>query len=237
MQDATLLMALVTGLYLYDSALLLYRNEGILRPDSNGNWAVQFGFDDTRILGKDIYIPNPFLPHRPLFRLSWAFAGAAGEAGENWAADREAFAALAPMVWGVAIALFVCLPLGFFTPLADKMLVSGIVLLYLSIFAALLWVWLHRQVLHVSEKRFAGIAFECVVCPPFALNLIRGISLKIPVGEDLVHASRRLQNPGEWRATCDRFLKRLDEEMEGEELDSDRMKAMQAHRRTLIERM
>ena len=231
--DEVILMLAIAGLYLYDSTLLLYCNEGILVPKGKDDWAVRFGFDDARILGKDVFVPNIFLPHRPLFRLSWAFEGGAAEGTADWAARRNALGPLAPLVWGMALALFVCLPLGFFTTLADRMLIAGILLLYVNIGAALLWRWLHRAMLGLTGKQFAALAFESLVCSPFALNLVRNVSLKMPVTEDLAHAARRLQKADGWNTTRATLVARLDEAIEGEDDDTPRMLALREHRRSL----
>src|SRR5258706_16411317 len=102
-QDGALLMAVVIGLYLYDSTLLLYCNEGVLTPRGKADWSVGFGSDHARILGKEVFIPNPFLPHRPLFRLSWRWEGNSSEEEENWTAHKTSLGPMAPMVWGMAV--------------------------------------------------------------------------------------------------------------------------------------
>jgi len=58
----------------------------------------------------------------------------------------------------------------------------------------------------------------------------------IPVREDLVSAARRLQGPDDWRSTRMEMIARLNEELEGEEDDSERALALMEHRRNLSER-
>ena len=52
LSDELLLMLLIVGLYLYDSGLLLFCNEGILVPVAKG-WKIQFGFREPRISPND----------------------------------------------------------------------------------------------------------------------------------------------------------------------------------------
>ncbi|MBI4988462.1 MAG: hypothetical protein HZC23_06520 [Rhodocyclales bacterium] len=226
-------MAAAIGLYVYDSALLLRGNEGILFPRRSNGWGVSFGSRNFQIMGKEPFLPNPFLPHRPLFRLSWKFEGA--PLSEACDPPRGAFMALAPWVWIMAISLFVLFPLGFFSRLGDRMLLMGIGSLYLSILVALVLLWHKREQLSISHRRFAALAFESLICPPFALNMIRHVSVSIPVAEDLVIAARRLQKPSHWHATCAGCLARLDSEIECEEEGTERMCLLQAHRRRLHE--
>ena len=230
-------MAFVIGLYLYDSTLLLYANEGILTLAGNSKWSVTFGSRSYQILGKDVFIPNPFLPHRPMFRLSWSFEGKAPKGDERWLDHVSAIRPLMPLVWCMAVALFVLLPLGFSTTLGDRMLLAAITLLYSCIIAALGWIWFKRPAFKLSGKRFAILAFEVLVCSPFALNLIRKVSLELPVGEDLVQAGARLMDQQKWDATRAVLVDRLDEVIESEEEGSERMKALVEHRGKLTEQL
>jgi len=235
LQDAVLLMGLVVGLYLYDSALLLHRNEGILVAARRGRWSVGLGFRDLQLAGKHVFIPNPFCPHRSLFRLSWQFEDASADAAESWEAHRDATRPLAPFIWTMALALFVLLPLGFFTRLGDYVLIAALTLLYLGIIAALTWVWRNRLRFDLNAPQFTALAFESLVCSPLALNLARKLCARVPVREDLVSAARRLQSADEWQATRSRLLERLDEAIEAEEEGSPRMANLTDRRRRLLE--
>jgi len=237
LQDAIMLMGLIAALYVGDSALLLYRNEGVLTPARRERWLVHLGFRDFRLAGKHVFIPNPLLPHRPLFRLSWRLEGSPADTLESWDAHREAVRPLAPFIWAIAAAFFVLLPLGFFTRLGDPALVAALVLLYIGIIAALTWVWRHRLRFALDGKQFAALAFESLVCSPLALNLTRKLCARIPLKEDLVSASRRLLSAGEWQSTRPKLLERLDEAIEIEEEGSPRMAELTEHRRRLSERV
>ena len=228
-------MMLIVSLYLYDSLVLLYCNEGILIP-AGRKWKIQFGLREPRILGKELYLPAPHIPHRPLFRLTWQFEGDTRPAKtEDWEAIRDAPWALVLPVWSMAAALFVLLPLGFFTTLGHGMLLAAISLLYVSIAAALGYLWRHRSDLRLTGRQVAKFAFEYLICPPFALNVIRTISAGRKFGEDLVSAARRTQDAGQWAATRDQLLRRLDEEIELEEAGSQRGAGMRTHRLQLME--
>jgi len=229
-QDEVLLMILVVALYLYDSMMLLYCNEGVLVPMRKG-WAVRFGFHEPRIRGKELFIPPLWLLHRPMFRLSWPFEGGQAEAtAEDWQARRKVPLPMIALVWLMAVALFVMLPLGFFTRFSHAMLLAAIVLLYLSIVALLIYIGLHRTGLNLTGKQVGKYAFEFLTCPPFALNAIQAISLSQPIGEDLIIAARRLQDPARWTETRQQLVLRLDEEIEIEDEASERMARLQAHR-------
>lgn len=226
-------MVVVICLYLYDSAQLLYCNEAVLIPTGKSDWIVGFGSENLSVIGKELYIPNPFQIHRPLFRLSWKFESS-DEVFEPWEPPRGIFFPLVPLVWNMAIALFIFFPLGFFTRLGDLILLPALVLLFSSILVALTWIWFHRTDFHLSEKRFAGLAFESLICPPFALNLLRHVAMTMPVREDLVSAARRLQNTSDWVQTRSQLIVRLANEIECEDTDSERYSLLQERRRKLV---
>lgn len=232
LQAELALMAAAAGLYLCDSALLLYFDEGILAPAGRGRWRVLFASDKFRLMGRGLFLPNPLLPHRPVFRLGWRFPSPGRAVDAQWPARRALFRPLAPAVWAMSLALFVVLPLGLFR-LGEPALLAAVVMLYASIAAALVWTGLNRGRLGVPARRFAVLAFESLVCPPFALNLVRRLSSAMPIGEDLVRAARALQAPHDWDASRLEFIARLDEEIDCEEEGSLRLPVLMQSRREL----
>lgn len=220
-------MLAAAGLYLYDSALLLYGDEGIVAATGRKGWAVRFG-SGIQIRGRNLFIPSPLLPHRPIFRLAWkAHAGAAG-ADRSWTERRALFEPLAPLVWGMAASIFVLLPLGLFSRLGGAMVLAAITLLYLNIIALLGWVALKRARFGLTGARLARLAFDALICSPFALNLVRKLSAELPVDEDLVDAARRLQKAEEWEASRRQIIARIDEELDFADAESARASALKA---------
>lgn len=229
----SVLMACAVGLYLVDSALLLYFNEGVVSPKGRDGWIVRFG-STLRLRGRELFIPSPLAPHRPLFRLAWNPEG--GGAGDpTWTSRRAALSPLAPLVWGMALAVFVLLPLGLFTRLGDAMLLAAVALLYLSIVAALGWLALARRRLGIAGKRLTALAFEALVCSPLAINLVRKVSAEMPANEDLVAAARRLQAPQDWDRARRQFISRIEEELDAEDESSARASLLRKRRQDLLQ--
>ncbi len=226
------LMALVIGLYFYDSALLLYANEGVLTPQGRDGWAVKLG-STLRLAGRELFVPSPLTLHRPLFRLAWSFEPTA-HADRAWTSRRDAFRPIAPLMGGMALAAFVLLPLGLFSRLGDRMVLAAIGVLYVNIVAAIGWLVVRRTALRIAPARLARLALEALVCAPFALNLVRKLSLEMPIGEDLIEAARRLQKGEDWRASRARFAARLEEELLEAGEDSPRAAALMKYRESLL---
>ncbi len=221
------------GFYLYDSSSRVYFNEGFLIPQARKDWKVTFGSSWFRFGGKDIYLPNPLEFFRPHFRLTWALEGSRPE--RAWTPLQYPFSSLVPWLVLIALALFVLLPLGFFTRFSEPMLIAALAVLYPSIFIALIVLWRKRAAFALSPARFAALAFESLICPPLALNLIRHVSARLPLSADLLQSARRLQSPARWNKSRAEFLVRIEEEMQSEALDSPRYCLLEKARQALQE--
>jgi hypothetical protein len=152
-----------------------------------------------------------------------------------WEARRDLFKPLAPLVWAMACALFVLLPLGFFSVLGERVLLLALAVLYLGIAGALCWLGRKRTQLGFSRSRLAVLAFELLVCPPFAVNVIRRVAAEMPLGSDLMSAARQLQDPAGWSATREQLIARLEEQIDAEDENSERAAALKDSRRKLMQ--
>ena len=228
-------MLVAIGLYLYDSALLLHINEGVVTPRRGGGWRVRFGSRQVSFRGKELYMPSPFLPHRPGFRLLWDLPARSMEARSVWQARRDLFKPLVPLVWAMALALFVLLPLGLFSVLGDWILLVALITLYLGIAVALLWLATRRRQLGLSPRQLGILVFELLACPPFAVNVIRRVSVEMPLEADLMSVARQLQAAADWNETRGEFIARLDEQIDAEDEDSERSVLLRNSRQKLLE--
>lgn len=228
-----LLMTVAVGIYLFDAALLLYRNEAVLFPAGAGKFSVAFSPGWGQLFGKTVYLPNPFLPHKPLYRLSWhaRIVSASLSTGQpGWEESYQNLSTLAPFIWAMFIALFVLLPVGLFTHFGHIVLFVAVVALYLNALVILVLLFRERHKLRMTGKRFATIVFESLVCIPCALNLIRKISLAVPVREDLLEAGKRLLSPEDFRLMLETVTAQVTEEMDMEDEQSDRHQELEAYR-------
>jgi hypothetical protein len=232
LSSEVLLMAALVGLYLFDSAQLLYTNEGLFSPSGKSGWTLVLGSDNLRVSGKDIVLPNPLLMHRPLYKYSWSFESAVPDSDEI--PPRMDFLPMLPMLWSMALALFVCMPLGFFTALGDRVLLLGVILFYGNALLAMFWLTTNRKRFALSGKKLAALAFESLICPPFALNLVRHVSLSIPLKGDLVEIGHRLLGSDQWNSVRRSLLERLNDDIDGEVHEPERLARLQARREHLL---
>ncbi len=224
----------MVGLYLYDSAMLLASNEALLSPARKGKWRASFGADHFHIRGKEPFLPNPLLPHRPLYRFFWNTEGLVGPSQPWTPPSGNRYAILIPFIWAMLASLFVLIPLGLFSPLGDLAVAIGILLFYANALMALALVWFNREGYGINGKRFAGLAFESLTCPPFALNLVRHLSLGLRPRTDFLSVAGQYLSGIEYDATLAKAIFRIESELDWEGEDTPRGMALNAHRQYLI---
>jgi len=227
------LLALAVLFYLYDSSVLLYSNEAVLTADAAGRWSATMGWTGFVIAGRSLCMLNPFTPQRPAFRLSWDFDGLERE-GQTiaWALRAQEFKILAPTTLISWAALFVLLPLGMFTALGAYAVVPALVLLYGSTLLALFHLRRKRTVLF-GGRRFLGLAFECLACPPFAVNIVRRTTLAEKIAEPVPLAAVRLLDAEGWAALRDKCLSRVDDAMQRAADDPEECRLLEAQKQRL----
>jgi hypothetical protein len=185
--------------------------------------------------GKEPFVPNPLLPHRPAFPLRWQQQLApATPAAQRWTPPPFGpYKVLAPLVWLMALALFGLIPAGLFSRYGNLAVAAGILLFYATALLALAYVWFKRGALKLTGRQVGALAFESLTCPPFALNLVRHISWRAAPTEELVSAARRLLRKDDWAATLPTVIKRIDNAIAWENEGTPRAQALAEYQASL----
>ncbi len=186
-----LLVIGVAGFYLFDSAMLLYTNE-LVFVENNGKWIFSSPQKNAQILKKFLYLPNPFRPDKHIFSLYWS-ASEPIKTKTDKGDIQKLFLALKPlryMTCFLLVLLFFGLPLLVFILGTGAMLLLLIEAIYLTILLMLIHVYLFKDMLKLSDKTFAKLAFDSLICAPFALNLLRKITLQHSLGDPIDFASQ-----------------------------------------------
>jgi hypothetical protein len=225
-QNPELLLVIgMVGLYLYDSTMLLASNEVILSHERKGKWSALFGADGFQVRRKEPFLPNPFFPHRPLYRFAWNTTGFVGPS-QPWAAPSNPYGVLAPFIWCMAVALFILIPLGLFSRLSNVAIFAGVTIFYASGLMALVIVWLKRDIYGISSKQFVSLAFESLTCPPFAINMVRHLSLDIKPAEDFLSAADRLLEEDARKSALKKVIFRVQSEIDWEDVGTAHAEAL-----------
>ncbi|MFN5101022.1 MAG: hypothetical protein ACK5D0_12490 [Burkholderiaceae bacterium] len=207
------LLLLAALLYVFDSALLLYVNEGTLTPTGK-DWSIKTGGSGFTIRGKNLVFPNLLLPHRPVFRLSWNYKTPTITAPIAWEAERSLYRKLVPMVYGMAILLFLTLPAVLFFNRSDVVLLTCLTMIYMNAALTGIALFNSRKQLELSKDKCWSILLECLLCPPLNINVIRKISTQRVLPGSLVAAGVSLLRKEEWDRLRDELLDQIDNEIE-----------------------
>jgi hypothetical protein len=183
-----LLLIAIFLIYLLDCIVLLYDNEAIVEPRESA-WRMDFGSRQTWIAGKRIKLLNPFMPLTATYRTHWKVGESLPRADESALARCAEHARLiaglgvrvATTAWVVLVILPVAMmlwgPLGF---------LAGAAISWVVVIALLLRFHACRRALELSRGEFILLAFECLACPPCAVNLLRKLSLRYRMNLDLL---------------------------------------------------
>jgi hypothetical protein len=208
--------------YLFDSSALLYGNEMMLERRGR-HWIVSSG-SSLMFAGRRVYLPNPMRPHEILFQARWSTADAGGPAAVDWLAQ-QLERSLRPVQWVVitlAVLLFAVLPPVSLWLGAGMALLGVFALAYILVAAALAVVWTRRVELGVSPRRYLALAVESLACVPFAINLVRKLSLPHAAELDVVTLVTGDADPAVRRRASELACARIDEYLGLEEEGSAR---------------
>jgi hypothetical protein len=224
----------VVGFYMFDSAMLLYSNE-LAYVQINGRWSFVYPESRRQILGKNPYIPNLLSPDSPLFRVCWSVS-MSSEQHEGHEALQRFLGALnllrhftivlfALLIVGLPIVLF-----GFGTGFGFLMLLGFV---YITISGMLIQTYRQREELGLSIKAFAKLAFDSLVCAPFALNLVRKITVRRPLAGDPIKLAHQIFDDATFSRLVGVLCNRVDEELEFEDKESPRYEALKDYKNQL----
>jgi hypothetical protein len=231
----TLLMGVIVAFFLKDSTRMLHPNEAVLVRGVGGRWRAGFGARSWRLGGREPHLANPFLPHEPVVRLAWQMAAPQTEAGALPFTLPDALPRLGALAWAIWAQLFVLLPAALTGQIALLAPAAVIAMLYASAVLAMAIVWWHRRALGLSDRSVCGLAFECIVCPPYAANLVRRVAALQPARDDFIAAARRLLDAAQQRAVARECLARIDERIEAEPSEGATMAALQLGRARFVQ--
>lgn len=196
-----LLIAVIGLIYLYDCVLLLYVDEAVIEQQG-GRWRVAFGSEQTWVRGRRIHLLHPLRPLARCHRVGWRVEEALpaaeplGSDGPPLTADIRSVDKLRRQVQVTAIVVLIVLPLAILF-LGALGVLFGFALAWMSALALVIRCGMLRKELCLGRGEFAVMAFECVACPPCAINLLRKLCLRAGVDGDLVGVARGMDDRSE----------------------------------------
>lgn len=167
-----LLVAGILAFYLQDASRLVYFDDVIVSGGRRWRVAVEAV---TEMRGRFLWIPSPLWPARTTLHASW-LAPSDGTPADT-AEDLRAFARLLwPVRMGCVLAgmvVLLAIPYLLLSAAPPTWLLGALLAWLVTTLAMLACVALRRRPLGLTPRRFATLATECLLCPPYAVNLYR----------------------------------------------------------------
>ena len=178
--------------WLFDSLLMLYGNEALLLASGKTGWRLIAG-SNWLVAGRRLALPNPLTPWQP----AWRLVHRAAPAGQcvQLAPLHALRTAVRPLGWLVTLLQWVMVP-GLALELAlfgtGRMLLVLLVVIYALVLASGVLVIAGRGRLQLSRAAAWTLACESLLCPPFAINLVRKLGLRTPLQGDALGLAAQL---------------------------------------------
>jgi hypothetical protein len=220
--------------YVLDSAALLFGNEFIFAMRA-GRWTFSQG-TDLVILGRRIYIPNPITPQAFSFRVYWSESQHRSEM-VDLSQIRDFLVALRPLgflVQFLLALLLLVLPGVLYWRGTGMALLVVFAAAYLTVLIMLALTYSRRARLKLSVKGFLALALDALACPPFAINLVRKISLRYTLCSDPVEFAMCTFSTATFEDLISAICKRLDQDISNESAESVKWNALQSYRQRLM---
>lgn len=186
----TTLAVVIWLFFLYDAVMLVYSNELLFVRSPAGWRAVRP--KGLEVLGKTLYLPSPLMLWQPAIRLAWPLDEGNAAVIDYARQDRHARAMLALRLPVIVLAglILVYLPLALVTVETGPLVWSGLAMAYLAVLTLLLMVYRLRRQIGLTAKGMLGLAIELLLCPPYAINVVRRLTLKWPAPFDALQFAR-----------------------------------------------
>jgi len=222
------LLAGIVAFYLYDATILLYADELVAWPRRRA-WSASVG-NELQWRGRFAFLPNPLTPWRPLLRLQWE-RPPGDRAPVQLGEVHDLVRALKPLRAAVAVMAFllaVLLPLVLFGWRRWEALLLLLGAVYLLSSCMVVYTLRARAALGLDRRALLSLAVDTLACPPFALNLVRKISLRhVSRMDGLAFATATLA-PADLRRLHRQLLPRLQALLLREPGDSPRAEQLRA---------
>lgn len=213
--------------YLYDSLMLLNVNELIVQKTFK-KWSYRFPVFGFQILRKFPLIMNLLMPNFLMFILSWPSPKEEIDSGRLEILIKS----LLPLqIIGFLLLLLIIFVIPFVAFIFDSgpQLLTLFMLIYLLIFISICYLFIYRDPLGLSSLKLSSIAFECILCPPFAINIARKVSMSYEIGSDPIDCSKMLFDKQTYKLFKSDLTSLLKTNMKYHEKDSARYNELKSY--------
>ena len=171
----------IVGFYIYDSAHLYFYNEFNITKGIRPIFNFQHISKMLNFFNKYLVIPNLFLSHQLIFKCAWKIKNISSPTHLDSEGNIKIISKTLQPLQFLNILLFWLtigiLPILIIFKFGYIALTITLSLIYLLNLVSIIFVIIKRKVLQLSWSKVMQLLLDILLCPPFALNLLRKISL------------------------------------------------------------
>ena len=174
------LLLLAVALYITDLTRLLYINELLFVSGPGGNWSARLPLAQMEVSRRFLMVARPLDPGVSVLRLTWP--GPAGDLSSDDSAGDALAGLLRELRWvrlGCRLLLpqiFLILPLLYLFGGSYFLLLIFLATIYLQVVVLVTWLFARRKKLELPSVTWLRLAFESLICLPYAINLHRKLT-------------------------------------------------------------
>ncbi len=179
-------LVLIVGvlLYLTDLGCLLYANEVVFVGRAESNWAALTPADGIRFSRRSAVLPRLYDPGSVVIRMLWLAKGSEERQVRpdlRESIEQKLRSLLVPRVMCTLLLpqIFLGIPIAYMQANYAWPTFWVIVLIYLQVLVLIVWLLMSRTALQVPWKMTLLLAFESLVCIPYAINFHRKLAARV----------------------------------------------------------
>ena len=175
-----LVLILGATLYLTDLARLLHANEVLFVGRASGNWSARTPDDGLRFNRKYAVLARPYDPTAVTIRLVWP-SDRAPPKNYHEKLESQLKQLVVPRHFCTLLLpeIFVGIPIAYSVLGNSTITLAILAIIYLQILSLVAWLFFSRRKLGLTWRTCLLLAFESLVCIPYAINMHRKIAEKL----------------------------------------------------------
>jgi hypothetical protein len=225
-REDILVILVAVLLYLSDIARLLYSNEILLVHGTRSDWSAITPSDGVRVARRRLVLPSILDPGSVVIRFQWPLdelrctkTNVTGSAVN----ERLRLLLFPKLVCLLLLPeIFVGLPVAYYLFRDNWILLSFLAIIYGQIITLVIWLFLSRHEFSLTWRSCFILAFESLICIPYAINFHRKVAEKTMnlVDADLLVTAECLLGTTEFNDLRTYIRDILDDRLTGHQADA-----------------
>lgn len=213
----------LAGFYIYDSAKILFFNEFYMQKGFRKTFTSKTQTHLFSFLKKYLMLPDFIFPHHLCFKVRWTIK----DTSDNETTQQNDVSSILKIsktlkkiqfsIYLNTVLCMVLLPIALILKMSYEILAVLIILIYVINIINAIWVFFHRKSLSLTKMKLANLWIDALFCPPFALNILKKISLNCDVKTDAIFVCKALLDDESFQE----LLKQIDTDIQQLKMNSD----------------